>query len=104
MFASSARCGKAFSDRRGPQCVESAPSSTDSAGPNEPRPSRDGREHDPTMGVPRRPSGARVGRFGRTAHRDRRHQALLAAWWFALPVTDCVAVPRVHTPTDEASP
>ena len=23
---------------------------------------------------------------------------------FALPVTDCVAFPRVHTPTDETSP
>ena len=30
-------------------------------------------------------------------------QALLARMVFALPVTDCVALPRVHTPTDEAS-
>jgi gamma-glutamyltranspeptidase/glutathione hydrolase len=31
-------------------------------------------------------------------------QALLARMVFAVPVTDCVAVPRVHTPTDETSP
>jgi len=31
-------------------------------------------------------------------------QALLARMVFALPVTDCVAVARVHTPTDESSP
>jgi gamma-glutamyltranspeptidase/glutathione hydrolase len=79
--------------------------STDSAGPNEPRPfARPTSSMTPTMAFRDGLPVLALGGSGGLRIPTGVTQALLARMVFELPVTDCVAVARVHTPTDESSP
>jgi gamma-glutamyltranspeptidase/glutathione hydrolase len=80
-------------------------SSTDSAGPNEPRPfARPTSSMTPTLAFRDGQPVLAVGGSGGLRIATGVTQALLARMVFGLPVFDCVAEPRVHTPTDETSP
>ena len=80
-------------------------SSTDSAGPNEPRSfARPASSMTPTLAFRDGLPVLALGGSGGLRIATGVTQALLARMVFAMPVTDCVAVPRVHTPTDETSP
>jgi gamma-glutamyltranspeptidase/glutathione hydrolase len=107
MFASSvASAARPMEDMSDAANASKVPaSSTDSAGPNEPRSfARPTSSMTPTLafrdGVP----VLALGGSGGLRIATGVTQALLARMVFAIPVTDCVAVPRVHTPTDETSP
>jgi gamma-glutamyltranspeptidase/glutathione hydrolase len=79
-------------------------SSTNSAGPNAPRPfARPTSSMTPTLAFRDGLPVLALGGSGGLRIATGVTQALLARMVFALPVTDCVAMPRVHTPTDEAS-
>jgi gamma-glutamyltranspeptidase/glutathione hydrolase len=79
-------------------------SSTDSAGPNAPRPfARPTSSMTPTIAFRDGLPVLALGGSGGLRIATGVTQALLARMVFALPVADCVAVPRVHTPTDEAT-
>jgi gamma-glutamyltranspeptidase/glutathione hydrolase len=98
---------------RTPESLSDAPSnaskvpasSTDTAGPNQPRPfARPTSSMTPTLAFRDGLPVLAVGGSGGLRIATGVTQALLARMVFAVPVTDCVAVPRVHTPTDETSP
>ena len=80
-------------------------SSTDTAGPNQPRPfARPTSSMTPTLAFRDGLPVLALGGSGGLRIATGVTQAFLARLVFAVPVTDCVAVPRVHTPTDESSP
>ncbi|HMI85661.1 MAG TPA: gamma-glutamyltransferase [Polyangiaceae bacterium] len=103
--ASSARLAAGIMDGAGANASKVPASSTDSAGPNEPRPfARPTSSMTPTLAFRDGLPVLAVGGSGGLRIATGVTQALLARMVFALPVADCVAIPRVHTPTDEASP
>ncbi|HMJ51622.1 MAG TPA: gamma-glutamyltransferase [Polyangiaceae bacterium] len=105
MFASSAaRLMDGTGDAAGANASKVPASSTDSAGPNEPRSfARPTSSMTPTLAFRDGLPVLALGGSGGLRIATGVTQALLARMVFALPVTDCVALPRVHTPTDEAS-
>jgi gamma-glutamyltranspeptidase/glutathione hydrolase len=104
MFAASARSADGILDGTGAASKIPA-ASTDSAGPNAPRAfARPTSSMTPTMAFRDGLPVLALGGSGGLRIATGVTQALLARMVFGLPVTDCVAVPRVHTPTDEASP
>jgi gamma-glutamyltranspeptidase/glutathione hydrolase len=108
MFASSTatmRLAEGILGGTGTNASKVPASSTDSAGPNEPRPfARPTSSMTPTLAFRDGLPVLALGGSGGLRIATGVTQALLARMVFALPVTDCVSVPRVHTPTDESSP
>jgi gamma-glutamyltranspeptidase/glutathione hydrolase len=109
MFQSSvARSAESMLDLAGavaPAASKVPAASTDVFGPNEPRPfARPTSSMTPTLAFRDGLPVLAVGGSGGLRIATGVTQALLARMVFQLPVTDCVAVPRVHTPTDETSP
>jgi gamma-glutamyltranspeptidase / glutathione hydrolase len=105
MFTSSAaRLPEALAERTSANASKVPASSTDIAGPNAPRPfARPTSSMTPTLAFRDGLPVLALGGSGGLRIATGVTQALLARMVFALPVTDCVALPRVHTPTDEAS-
>jgi gamma-glutamyltranspeptidase/glutathione hydrolase len=102
--ANAARTPESLSDA--PSNASKVPaSSTDTAGPNQPRPfARPTSSMTPTLAFRDGLPVLAIGGSGGLRIATGVTQAFLARMVFAVPVTDCVAVPRVHTPTDETSP
>jgi gamma-glutamyltranspeptidase/glutathione hydrolase len=106
MFASNAaRSAESMIDAAGTNASKVPASSSDSAGPNQPRPfARPTSSMTPTLAFRDGLPVLAIGGSGGLRIATGVTQAFLARMVFAVPVTDCVAVPRVHTPTDESSP
>ena len=105
MFTSSAaRLAEVAAEATSVDASRVPASSTDIAGPNAPRPfARPTSSMTPTLAFRDGLPVLALGGSGGLRIATGVTQALLARMVFALPVTDCVALPRVHTPTGEAS-